>query len=218
MEGQGHTNVNIFSNLQQPFYVAFNLVSSLVAVFDHNLTFDHHFLAISSVVFLATRNIAQTFEALHKKNIPEQNIYAFISVQMDYCNSLFSCLSESAISQLQFVQSTAAKLLTETKQREQISPILAQLHRLPIPFRIQFKILLIIFTAFHSIILNNTVICATRAFRSSEQLPLNVPWPRLKTMGGGGGHVSAILAPTSRIDLPLTVKVTRVCTTLWETF
>ncbi|KAF7651145.1 hypothetical protein LDENG_00115480 [Lucifuga dentata] len=38
-------------------------------------------------------------------------IHAFVSSHLDYCNSLFTCLSKASLDRLQAVQNAAAKLL-----------------------------------------------------------------------------------------------------------
>lgn len=50
---------------------------------------------------------------------------------------------------LQMVQKSAARLLTGTKKYEHIPPVLALLHKLSVNFRIQFKILLVVFKVFN---------------------------------------------------------------------
>ena len=49
------------------------------------------------------------------------------------------------VNKLQIVQNSAARLLTSTKKHEHISPILWSLLWLPIPERIDFKLLLVTF-------------------------------------------------------------------------
>ncbi len=111
---------------------------NLGVVFDQNLNFDHHIMKLVQSCLLQPRNIAKI-----------SSVLPFISSRLDYCNSLFSCLNESAIARLQVVQNAAARLLTNTKRREHITPILAHLQWLPVRFRIHFKILLITFKALH---------------------------------------------------------------------
>lgn len=45
---------------------------------------------------------------------PEIVSYTFISSHLDYCNSLFTCLSKSSLDCLQVVQISAARLLTKS--------------------------------------------------------------------------------------------------------
>ncbi len=71
----------------------------------------------------------------------EMIIHAFISSRLDYCNSLFTCLSNSTLKRLQVVQNSAAKLLTKSSKRSHVTPILISLHWLPVKFRINLKII-----------------------------------------------------------------------------
>ena len=62
----------------------------------------------------------------------EMLIHAFISSRLDYCNSLFTCLSKTSLDRLQVVQNAAAKLLTRFSKRSHVTPILIALHWLSI--------------------------------------------------------------------------------------
>ena len=50
-----------------------------------------------------------------------------------------------AINRLQLIQNSAARLLTKTKKKEHITPVLYTLHWLPVSQRIDFKILLLVY-------------------------------------------------------------------------
>ena len=67
-------------------------------------------------------------------------VQAFISVRPDYCNSLLYGITDSQFQRLQSVQNAAAMLITWTGRREHITPILRQLHWLPIQRRVDFKL------------------------------------------------------------------------------
>ncbi|KAF7643042.1 hypothetical protein LDENG_00246120 [Lucifuga dentata] len=54
-------------------------------------------------------------------------IHAFISFHLDYCNSLFTCLSKTSLNWLQTVQNAAVRLLTKANRRSHITPILSDL-------------------------------------------------------------------------------------------
>ncbi len=77
----------------------------------------------------------------------EKVICAFISSRLDYCNAFYSDISKRNLQRLQLIQNAAARLLTRTKKRDQITQIFAPLHWLPVSFRIYFKILLLVFKA-----------------------------------------------------------------------
>ncbi len=76
-------------------------------------------------------------------------VHAFISPRLEYFSSLYSGCSNKALTRLQLVQNAAAHLLPYTKIQAHISSVLASLHRLPVTFRMDFKILLVTFTARH---------------------------------------------------------------------
>ena len=72
----------------------------------------------------------------------ELQINTLIFSRLDYCNALFTCLNHAALSCLQLVQNTAARLLTKANRRSHISSIFASLYWLPVKYRIDFKTLL----------------------------------------------------------------------------
>ncbi len=74
-------------------------------------------------------------------------MHAFITTRLDYCNTLFSGLPAHSIFHLQYIQISAARLLTSTKKSAHITPILFNLHWLPVSIRVQYKILLLTFKA-----------------------------------------------------------------------
>jgi len=63
---------------------------------------------------------------------------AFISCRLDYCNSLLYGISDSLLQRLQSVQNAAAHLVTGTRRCDHITPVLRQLHWLPVRQRINF--------------------------------------------------------------------------------
>ena len=76
-------------------------------------------------------------------------IHAFITSQIDYCNSLMDGLPENLIKKLQRVQNTAARLVFNLRKYDRITPALVTLNWLPVKYRIEFKTLLIVFKGLH---------------------------------------------------------------------
>lgn len=70
---------------------------------------------------------------------------ALVGAQLDYCNSLFFGISKGNINRLQLIQNTLARVVTGVNRRHHITPILQQLHWLPIQSRINYKIAIITF-------------------------------------------------------------------------
>ncbi len=72
-------------------------------------------------------------------------VYAYITSKLDYCNSLLYGLPDFLISKLQYVQNTAARIITKTLKYDHITEVLAELHWLRVPQRHVFKIALLTF-------------------------------------------------------------------------
>jgi len=78
-------------------------------------------------------------------------VQSFISCHLDYCNSLFSGITDSLLGRLQSAQNAAARLVTGsgTRRCDHITPVLRQLHWLPVRQRFDFKLALLVYKALH---------------------------------------------------------------------
>ena len=110
-----------------------------------------------------------------------------VSTTLDYCNSLLTGLPQHLLQKLQHVQNSASRLLACTRIFEHITPILKDLHWLPVKERIDFKILLLTFKALHGMapLYPNILTPYTHArpLRSISKGLLVVPKYNLKTYG-----------------------------------
>jgi len=121
---------------------------------------------------------------------------AFVTAKLDSCNSLLYGLPKHLLSRLQSIQNTAARVVTHTGKFDHITPVLKQLHWLPVCYRIISKILLLVYKA-----LNGTVPyyisellrynTSQWKLRSSSQHLLATPKARLKTYGERAFAVAA---------------------------
>ena len=96
--------------------------------------------------------------------------------------------SNLVIQKIQRVQNAAARFLMGTLKYEHNTPVLQSLHWLPVPYRIEYKILLITFKALNGMAPNYlqellTLYEPSRALRSTDNKLLRVPKTRLKTYG-----------------------------------
>ena len=142
------------------------------------------------------------------KSTTEQLVHAFVSSKLDNNNILLTGLPSKDISKLQRIQNSAARLVTFTKRREHITPVLRDLHWLPVLDRIIFKILLLTYKVRHDMapmylceLLHSYV--PTRTLRSSSQDLLQTPSCRTKTYGE---RAFSIIAPKLWNDLPYEIR------------
>ena len=71
---------------------------------------------------------------------------ALVTSRLDYCNSLLNGINKGLLRRLQLVQNSLARAVIPTVKRcDHISPVLKQLHWLPVQKRIEFKTSLITF-------------------------------------------------------------------------
>ena len=67
-------------------------------------------------------------------------VHALISSCLNYCNSLLFGISDNLFCRLHAVQNAAVRLVTGTRRREYITPVLWPLHCLPVLQHIVFKL------------------------------------------------------------------------------
>ncbi|KAI2646354.1 putative RNA-directed DNA polymerase from transposon BS [Labeo rohita] len=178
-------------------------VKNLGVILDSTLSFQSHIKSVTKSAFFHLRRIAQLRPFISTKDA-ETVIHAFVSSRIDFCNALFIGLPASSISRLQYIQNSAARILTHTKRSAHITPILYDLHWLPVAYRIKFKILLLVFKSLNGLApsyLCNMLVpyIPTRSLRSSDSGLLAVPRYRLSSMGG---RSFSVIAPKLWNSLP----------------
>ena len=183
-------------------------VRNLGVILDPDLNLEAHVKKVIQLSFYHLRNIVKIKSFLSTSDLTKV-IHAFIYSRLDYCNSLYSCLSNKSIHRLQLVQNAAARVLTGTRKYDHISPILASLHWLPITFRINFKILLITFKALSELAppyISDLLkpYAPLRTLRSSGKGLLEIPSSKLKTKGD---RAFAVRAPVLWNALPLEIRL-----------
>ena len=179
-------------------------VSNLGVKMDSNFKMDKQISAVVKSSFFHLRQLAKVKPLLTPQHF-ETVIHAFITSRLDYCNALYIGVSQASLARLQLVQNAAARLLTGTRKREHITPILASLHWLPVHFRVHFKILIFVFKSLNGLAppyLSELLhpYAPARSLRSADQLLLEVPRAKRKLRGD---RAFSVAAPTLWNDLPL---------------
>ena len=168
---------------------------NICVTFDSVLNFERHITDICKSCYFNIRNIYRIRKFLsteHTKIL----VNAFVTSRLDNCNSLLYGLPCYLLHKLQLVQNCAARLILGGSKFDHITPLLRELHWLPVEHRITFKLLLITFKA-----LNNLAPCyitnllhlytPNRLLRSSSKFLLQVPKSNLKTYGDRAFSVCA---------------------------
>ena len=63
----------------------------------------------------------------------------FILCRLDYCNSMFYSIIDGLMSRLQSARNVAARLVSGARRCEHITPVLKELHTLPVRHPVDFK-------------------------------------------------------------------------------
>ena len=107
---------------------------------------------------------------------------------LDYANALLCDASDKLYQRLQKIQNSAARLITGTTNREHITPVLRSLHWLPVRFRVDYKLMVMVYQAIHRqapeyIQELVTIHRPVRSLRSANELRLQVPRVNTVTYG-----------------------------------
>ena len=116
---------------------------NLGVYFDSNMSSTHNISSVIKSCYVSLRNISSIRSYLTQE-ATEILIHAFITSRLDFCNSLFVGLPKIALSRLQKIHNCAAKVISRKSKYDHVTPILKQLHWLPVEARIQFKILMFV--------------------------------------------------------------------------
>ena len=97
-------------------------------------------------------------------------VAAFVTSQVDRCNSLLVGTPKCLLDCLQSVLNAAARLLCNRRKYDHVTPLLRDvLHWLPVPLRIEFKICLLVYKSLHGAA--PEYICATTVSGRIPPLP-----------------------------------------------
>ena len=146
---------------------------------DPSLNFDAHVRKTCKAMNFQLRSINK-IRSLLTRTITEKLVNALVTSRMDNCNSLLFGTHKYVIQRLQRVQNYAARTVTQQPKRAHATPILRELHWLPVAQRINFKIIMLTWKALNGqapAYLKDIIPAQSsgRATRSSDKSLLLVP-------------------------------------------
>ena len=92
-----------------------------------------HITKIMQIAFLKIRQISY-YRKFLTPSAAETLIHAYIAPRLDYCNGLLHGLPTNLVAKLRSNLNTAARLVTKTRKYEHITPVMINLHWLPIQY------------------------------------------------------------------------------------
>ena len=122
----------------------------LGVVIDSGLTMSDHVTAACRSAYYQLRQLRMIAHSL-SDDAKKTPIQSFVSCRLDYCNTLLYGISGGQIQRLQSVQNAAARLVTEARRRDHITPVLRKLHWLLVKQRIDFKLAVLVYKSLHSL-------------------------------------------------------------------
>jgi len=103
-----------------------------------------HVAALNRSCFFRLRRLRAIKQSL-TSDAPRTLVHAFVSGRLDSCNSLLAGVSSQLLQRLQVVQNAAARLVTGARRSEHMTPVLRDLHWLPVRQRITFKTAVLVY-------------------------------------------------------------------------
>ena len=142
-----------------------------------------------------------------------------VSNRLDNCNSLLVGVSSQLLQRLQVIQNAAARLVTGVRRSEHITPILHDLHWLPVRRRITFKTAVLVYKRLHDMApqylqtyCEPTSTVASRRLRSAHSGRLTVP----RTRTNYGDRSFAVQGPRVWNSLPAELRAPDITLTTFR--
>ena len=183
-------------------------VRNLGSWFDNHMSMNIHVGKVCSKAFRGLYNIRQIRKFLSMDSA-KTLIHAFVTSHLDYCNSLLAGIPQYQLQRLQKVLNAAARLIYQSPRHSHITPILVSLHWLPVKFRVDFKIALLVYKALNGSApsyisaLLSPKSASKYDLRSDDQDLHQVPATKLKTVGD---RAFTSAAPRIWNTLPLEIR------------
>jgi len=114
-------------------------VKSLGVTLDSSLWFNQHVNNLCKWSYFHIQALRHTRKCLSVEDA-KSIATAMVSARLDYCNSVLYGTSQMNINKLQRAQNIMARTVVQARKYDHVTPILAELHWLPLEARIHYKI------------------------------------------------------------------------------
>ena len=186
-----------------------NVVRNLGVILDENMTMSEHIARVCRNCYYQLRQIRRIKRSLTANSITLL-VLASVHSRLDYCNSVLYSLPWSRLQLLQSVLNSAARLIRGLKRFDHISPVLIELHWLPYPQRVKYKVCMLMFKCLKGLAPAYLVAFCTKgsavsgrsALRSAVRGDLVVPSHRTDW----GLRAFAVAGPSCWNELPVELR------------
>ena len=123
---------------------------NLGVYFDQELSLDFQISNLCKQLYIELRrlkHISYFLDTTALKKIAS----SFILSRIDYCNSLYANLPLCKLNRIQSLQNYAARILLKKSKYDHVKPLLQELHWLPVRFRIDYKIAILVFKCLNNL-------------------------------------------------------------------
>lgn len=174
---------------------------------DQTLSMHDQISSVCRACFLELRRIASIRSSLTDEAV-KTLISATVLSRLDYCNATYVGLPSEQLSRLQRVQNCAARLVMRKKKRDHVTPLLKELHWLPVKARCQYKVAVLAYRYFDGSLAPylSSTLCTRkppRTLRSSYERRLSIPKRNLKSFGD---RAFSYMAPQIWNSLPVGLR------------
>jgi hypothetical protein len=163
-------------------------VRDLGVILDKHMTMEDHIGSVCRSAYAQLSTVSRIRRYLTLE-AAKSLVHALVTSRIDYCNSLLYGLPKVLVNKLQHVQHVSARVITKTPRHQHITPVLKELHWLPMERRIEFKILMHTFRSIHRDAPSYlqdlvTLYVPSRQLRSANDISLVKPKTRTVKYGG----------------------------------
>jgi len=121
-------------------------VKSLSVLIDSMISFNQHVNNICKSSYYHIKALCHIRKLL-SGDAARTTACAMVVGRLDYCNAVIYGSSSMNIDKLQRIQNTLARVVSKTHRRDHITPVLADLHWLPVRYRIEYKVALLTYNS-----------------------------------------------------------------------